>query len=248
MKITCPHCKRGMSFEDEKLRDYLADDSQEDEGNQLARQTWIVIIVVAAAVVGMVGFGGGALLTSPRRQGTEKKIAAVRADAAKEAQRATQSLAEVKRELDWMDKKVRAANAKAARLQSQAKAAESQLVSLRKENQRARLAKVGIKGSAPATTTGREKPPIGSKKSIDESIANLLEKGVVHSVNVDFNEVRIDPLIWASFALETKQGTVMLFSKYFDSKGSSARVTVLSNRNDSKLATYGAWGGIKILQ
>ncbi len=249
MKITCPHCKRAVSFEDAKLRDYLGDDdSQVDESNQPARQTWIMIIVVAVAVAGIVGFGGGALLTSPSRQRTEAKIERVRADAAKETQRVIESLVGVKRELDWMTHKLDTANAKVARLQSQARATATQIASLRKQNQRDRLAKVGITDSSPATTTSNKTPVTGPRKSIDESITRLLDTGVLHSVNVNFNEARMDPVVWATLNLEAKQGAVMLLSKYFDSKGSSGRVTILSNRNDTKLATYGSWGGIKILQ
>lgn len=248
MKITCPHCKQALSFADEKLRDYLGvDDSWEDVGAQPGRQTWIVIIIAAAAVAGMIGFGGGALLTSPNRKRTEGKIAGIHATAAKEVQQANQQLTTAGQNLQKSDAKV-------AQLEKRMEDVLAKIASLHKENRRVLAAKAAAEEKllAMSTLPPSKKPPGATSssggKSIDESIARLLKEGVVHSVDVEFNEVRMDPLLWAGFTLEAKQGTVMLFSKYFDSKGSTGRVTVLSNRNDTKLATYGSWEGIKILR
>jgi len=43
-----------------------------------------------------------------------------------------------------------------------------------------------------------------------------------------------------------KQMLVMLLSEYFNAKGSTGRVTIMSNLNDQKLATYSIWTGVKI--
>lgn len=86
------------------------------------------------------------------------------------------------------------------------------------------------------------------ERELEQKIQELLTTGAVHSVNVEFNQVRIDPLLWNPLPLESKQGIVFLFSRYFEVKGSTGRVEVLSNRNDQKLATYSVWSGIKILQ
>lgn len=89
------------------------------------------------------------------------------------------------------------------------------------------------------------RPP---KSSTEEWVEECLREGAFHSMNVEFNQVRIDPFLWSMFTIEQKQGIVLRLSKYFDSKGSTGRVTILSNRNDNKLATYSVWSGIKILE
>lgn len=83
---------------------------------------------------------------------------------------------------------------------------------------------------------------------MEEHIQKMISVGVIHSVNADLNQVRIDPTAWSLLDLETKQNIVTFFSAYFDMKDSTGRVTILSNRNDSKLATYSSWSGIKIIQ
>jgi len=96
--------------------------------------------------------------------------------------------------------------------------------------------------SSAQTKTARVDP------KLEQTIQEWLTTGAVHSVNVEFNEVRVDPLVWNPLPLENKQNFVGMFSRYFEAKGSTGRVEVLSNRNDQKLATYSVWSGIKILQ
>lgn len=86
------------------------------------------------------------------------------------------------------------------------------------------------------------------KFNLEDSISDMLRDGHIYSINVEYNELRIDPYTWDSLGLKTKQNTVILFSKYFDSKGSTGRVTILSSRNDEKLATYNSFSGIKIIR
>ena len=96
---------------------------------------------------------------------------------------------------------------------------------------------------------GPAQPSLATSISASETkIKQLLSEGVIHSVDVDFNTVRIDPLVWDLWDIEAKQGLVSFFSEYFEGKGSTGRVTVLSSRNDTKLGTFSVWTGIKILQ
>jgi len=81
-----------------------------------------------------------------------------------------------------------------------------------------------------------------------EVIEKMVSDGVVHSFNIDLNQVRIDPLLWVDLTLENKQNCVMLFSRYFDLNGSTGRVEILSDKNDTKLATFSSWSGVKILK
>ena len=69
---------------------------------------------------------------------------------------------------------------------------------------------------------------------------------MVYSVNANFNEAQIVISVWLRLSYSDKQNITMFFSKYFEAMGSSARVTLRSNRNDTVLATYGSWGGLKI--
>ena len=85
-------------------------------------------------------------------------------------------------------------------------------------------------------------------QKMEEGVRTMLNEDVIHSINFEFKEVRLDPLMWSMFTLEEKQGMVNFFSNYFSAKGDAGNLTILSNRNDTKLATLGLWSGIKILQ
>jgi hypothetical protein len=98
------------------------------------------------------------------------------------------------------------------------------------------------------TEESAPRPKATVSPEMEEAIQNFLTTGAVHSMNVEFNQVRVDPLIWMGQTLEDKQKFVAIFSNYFDAKGSTGRVNVLSNRNDKKLATYSSWDGINILE
>jgi len=82
----------------------------------------------------------------------------------------------------------------------------------------------------------------------EAAIQQMISDGYILSVDVTNHSVRIDPFIWLHLSLETKQSTVVLFSKYFEQKRGYKRVEILSNRNDKKLATYSVWDGIKIIE
>lgn len=82
----------------------------------------------------------------------------------------------------------------------------------------------------------------------EKIIKRMLAEGTIHSVNVEGNEVRIDPLAWSQLSFAQKEDITRFFSGYFSAKGSTARVTILNNRDDTKLATYSVWSGVKILQ
>jgi flagellar biosynthesis GTPase FlhF len=78
-------------------------------------------------------------------------------------------------------------------------------------------------------------------------VQSSLADGVFHSVDVEYNEVRMDPAIWRLLPnIETKQMIVGNLRQYFDLKGSTGRVTIRSKYSDEKLASYSVWTGIKI--
>lgn len=92
----------------------------------------------------------------------------------------------------------------------------------------------------------KERSNVARIETFEAIWANMLRDGAMYSMNVEFNEVRINPVLWLGSDLETKRQLVMGFSAYFDLKGSTKRVTVRSSLNDTKMATYGSWGGLKI--
>lgn len=81
---------------------------------------------------------------------------------------------------------------------------------------------------------------------IEAQLKKFVDQGAIHSIDVSANRVRIDPFLWVNLSLETKQDWVHLFSNYFELKRGYPRVTILSNRNDQKLASYSTWSGVKI--
>ena len=98
------------------------------------------------------------------------------------------------------------------------------------------------------TPESRRQSHLTELEKLHQWVQECLSEGAFHSVHVEYNEVRIDPTLWSLFTIEQKQNVVLRLSAYFTLKGSTGRVTVLSNRNDKKLATYGSWGGMKILE
>jgi len=99
-----------------------------------------------------------------------------------------------------------------------------------------------------ATEEGRNRLNLTELEKLHRWVQECLSEGAFHSVHIEYNEVRIDPTLWSLFTIEQKQNVVSRLSAYFTLKGSTGRVTVLSNRNDKKLATYGSWRGIRILE
>ena len=84
--------------------------------------------------------------------------------------------------------------------------------------------------------------------SLEEWVHEGLRDGVFYSVDVDANEIRMDPVKWSWLSIEQKQMFVRQFSRYFDAKASTARVNILSSRNDTKLGSYSVWTGIRIYE
>jgi hypothetical protein len=82
----------------------------------------------------------------------------------------------------------------------------------------------------------------------EQFIRNWTEIGFIHSVHIQENYARLDPVLWSQLPIEIKQGAVRAFSHYFASRGQSGRVEIRSSRNDRKLASYSVWTGVKILE
>lgn len=89
-------------------------------------------------------------------------------------------------------------------------------------------------------------PNLTKLQRLHQLVQSGLAEGVFHSVNVEYNEVRMDSGLWSFLPIERKQTFVNCFSQYFDLKGSTSRVTIRSKYSDEKLASYSVWTGIKI--
>ena len=86
------------------------------------------------------------------------------------------------------------------------------------------------------------------RQRLERDVMAMKAIGAIHSVDVGMSEVRIDPSVWMHMDVDEKQLVVMFFSQYFEASGRPGQVTVLSNRNDTKLAKYSVWSGVKIYQ
>jgi len=84
--------------------------------------------------------------------------------------------------------------------------------------------------------------------TLDERVAAVAASGAIHSIDVAANEVRFVTSVWMLMDISLKQETVVLFGRYFKTKRGYERVTILSDCNDTKLATYTPFSGIKILK
>lgn len=96
------------------------------------------------------------------------------------------------------------------------------------------------------TKEGRRQSHLTELEKLHQWVQNSLTSGAVHSVNVEYNEVRMDPIPWSLVTIESKRIIIKCFSRYFDLKGSTGRVTIRSKYSDEKLASYSIWTGIKI--
>lgn len=89
-------------------------------------------------------------------------------------------------------------------------------------------------------------PGLTKLQKLHRWVQNGLTEGIFYSVDVEYNEVRMDPGPWSFLPIEQKRIFVTCFSQYFDLKGSTGRVTIRSKYSDEKLASYSVWTGIKI--
>lgn len=96
------------------------------------------------------------------------------------------------------------------------------------------------------TPKGRRQSHLTELEKLNQWVQNSLASGAVHSINVEYNEVRMDPIPWSLVPIESKRVIIQCFSRYFDLKGSTGRVTIRSKYSDEKLASYSIWTGVKI--
>ena len=98
------------------------------------------------------------------------------------------------------------------------------------------------------TKEDRHQSHLTELEKLHRWVQECLSEGAFHSVHVEYNKVRIEPTLWSLFTIEQKQNVVSRLSSYFTLKGSTGRVIILSSRCDKKMATYGSWRGIRILE
>ena len=201
----------------------------------------IISVGVAAFAVGLI-LGG--VFSRPAREAAIAEIEAIRAECDAVVAEAEQEVADMTQAFATANRKRADAAADAKSCRQQMEHTISLYAQLRANNTRT------VKSETKPKPKPKPKPrPVRQvDPSISKAVQSLLSEGLVYSVNVEFNEARIDPVIWSALDIEAKQNTVNLFSTYFEQAGSSGRVTIRSNRNDNKLATFGVWGGVKILR
>lgn len=108
------------------------------------------------------------------------------------------------------------------------------------------IGSLGDGGSGSGGRSTRVTRPAGPTP-LSTAVDELLAQGSLHSVDINSNMVRVDPLVWGQLLIEQKQNVVMMLSRYFNEQRGYDRVSVRSNRNDTELATYSSFSGVKIL-
>jgi len=93
------------------------------------------------------------------------------------------------------------------------------------------------------------RPDSPSSMNFEAGYRELIAQGIIHSVDIESHRVRMEPAFWDGLTLEAKQNSVLVWAAYFKSKtGGGIWVDIMSSRNDEKLATFSAWGGVKIIR
>jgi hypothetical protein len=82
----------------------------------------------------------------------------------------------------------------------------------------------------------------------EQLIHDWTKTGFIHSVHIQEDYMRVDPIVWRQLPIELKQTAVTAASQYLIIRGQSGCVEIRSSRNDRKLATYSSWDGMKILE
>ncbi len=200
------------------------------------REKLVVIIITVAVIAGAVGMTLGGMFTRPARNALDIAVAEVQNKANEYIAEMESEVAELRSQIAVANKARKAAVSDAKSAREQMRYTISQSANIRANNTRT------------VRSETKPKPVRQVNPAIATAVQSLLDEGLVYSVDVQFNEARIDPVVWSALDIEAKQNTVNLFSDFFDQSGSTGRVTILSNRNDDKLATFGVWGGMKILK
>lgn len=86
------------------------------------------------------------------------------------------------------------------------------------------------------------------RQRLEPKVAEMKRNGAIYSVDVEFKEVRIDPFVWSCLDINQKKGVVLFFNHYFEVCDGIGGCTILSSRNDTKLAKHSIWSGAKIYQ
>jgi len=98
---------------------------------------------------------------------------------------------------------------------------------------------------------GQETPPPAApapptEAELDQAVREMIATRAIHSIDLAAGTVRIDPAVWLVGDVTGKQQIVLFFHQYLRAKGRPGYPKILSDRNDTVLAEYSAWSGIKI--
>lgn len=87
-----------------------------------------------------------------------------------------------------------------------------------------------------------------TRQKMREMIDDLKRSGGVHSVDYERGRMRVNILSWAGLKVDTKEQVVKGFAMACaaPAAGEIRDVQILSDRNDTVLAEYDWWNGIRI--
>jgi hypothetical protein len=78
------------------------------------------------------------------------------------------------------------------------------------------------------------------------AVQRLIDVGLIYRIDHQNREVRVNDLLWLSLNRDQKAGVVYACSVYLKDVTGNERVKLLSNLNDTVLASYGALWGMEI--
>jgi hypothetical protein len=82
---------------------------------------------------------------------------------------------------------------------------------------------------------------------VDVLMQQLMSAGLITKVSPQANEVQVSRALWEVLNLDRKKAVTLACALYFEAHGETSVVTIVDNRSGRKLATHGAWAGVKVL-
>ena len=86
---------------------------------------------------------------------------------------------------------------------------------------------------------------VGAER-IQAALDKAVKDGAIYRVEYDRRIMRVEPLVWVSLPLETKERVTDLFYLYYKLRGQEASVKVMSSRNDTILSEVSVWSGREV--
>ena len=82
-------------------------------------------------------------------------------------------------------------------------------------------------------------------EKVTAEIKEFTEKKIILKMNVQLNQVWINPQLWSGMDVKKKQELITVLSKHFDYEGSLAKVHLYDYQSGEKIGSFSLWEGMK---